>query len=218
VVGIRKQIEWGIDDMGTPGDPSDDELIREETDLGDNGDPVPSVAVRSAIITRGCLHFGVWLEMAEAHRVIVPGSFGPDFRWESTNGNEEVLPFKGTLFDTRNKIPASASFAAFYPQPDALRVSLVLTGGGRFATRGTLIGQLDLGATEARITGIKALPTISGSLLRIGDEWVRYDDFQSGGRIKGVRRGQMRTADSVHSDRSLVLAGQPFSLVVALPR
>ena len=80
-----------------------------------------------------------------------------------------------------------------------------------------IFNALAAGATEARVSGIKALPTTGGSLLRIGDEWVRYDDFR-GGRISGLRRGQLRSTDANQGDRSLILAGQPFSLVVALPR
>jgi len=227
LLGVRAWVEWYVKASTTAGaTAADDELWREEWDMTEdgtivdkNGDTPGAVSEprRKDLVTRGCLHFGVWMEVAQAHRMVKQGTNGPDIAWESRDPKEEVIPFAGNRFDTKNPV-INPPDPGWYPQPDALRVSLVLTGGGRFATRGTLIGQLDPGDTEARITGIKALPTISGSLLRIGDEWVRYDDFQSGGRIKGVRRGQMRTADSVHSDRSLILAGQPFSLVVALPR
>lgn len=230
LVGMRKWVVWYVESAATAGaTQADDLLVREEWDLSEDGTVVDKLGVkwtaasqdplRIDVVTRGCLHFGVWLEMAEAHRVVLPGTSGPDFRWESTNSNEEVLPFRGTAFDTHKEIPASASFAAFYPQPDALRVSLVLTGGGRFATRGTLVSDISATDTTARVSGIKALPTISGSLLRIDNEWVRYDDFRNGQVIvRSDGRGALRSTATGHSGRPTVFAGQPFSLVVALPR
>lgn len=232
VVGVRQRVDWFVI---AGADPSADALVRKVWDLGDDGsvvdaDPTPGkddpdIATDGAlspgvafnprardVVTRGCLHFGVWIELAQAHREVVAGSSGPQFDWEAST----VLPYVAPVMaiDTGQTV---TGVTTFYPQPDALRISLVLTGGGRFATRGTLIGQLSPGDTQARISGIKALPTTGGNLLRIGDEWIRYDDFRSS-RITGLKRGQLRTTDGTCTDRSLVLAGQPFSLVVALPR
>ena len=107
----------------------------------------------------------------------------------------------------------------YWPMADAVRISLVLTGGGRFATRGTLVRDVSDSALQLRISGIKALPTTSGSLLCIEDEWVRYDDFRNGQiAIRSDGRGALRSTASAHGGRATVLAGQPFSLVVALPR
>ncbi len=229
LLGVRFWVEWYVTSSAVAGaTAADDELWREEWDMTEdgtivdkNGDPpnASSEPRRQDLVTRGCLHFGVWMEVAQAHRLVKPGANGPDIAWESRDPKEEVIPFAGQTFDTKNPVtdPANPSDPGWFPQPDALRISLVLTGGGRYATRGTLIGQLAAGDTEARITGMKALPTTGGSLLRIGNEWVRYDDFRKG-RITGLRRGQLRTTDGNRADRSLVLAGQPFSLVVALPR
>ncbi len=216
VVGVRKQIEWGVLDMGTP-DPSDDELVRGETDLGDNGQPAPGVAVRSATITKGCLHFGVWIEVAQAHRQVTAGASSPVIGWEDPT----VLPYAASTLGPAMALDTSTTLGSpsFYPQPDALRISLVLTGGGRFATRGTLVRDINQTDLTARISGIKALPTTSGSLLRIEDEWVRYDDFRNGQiTIRSDGRGALRSTASAHGGRVTVLAGQPFSLVVALPR
>lgn len=228
LLGVRSWVEWGVVPSTEPNTTSaDDELWREEWDMTEDGTIVdklgePRVANaiprRSEMITRGCLHFGAWVEVAQAHRVVKAGAAGPEFAWESRDANEEVIPFGQSAFDSSQLVGSPP----FYAQPDALRVSLVLTGGGRYATRGVLIGgsssgDLATGDTTARVTGIKALPTTGGSLLRIGDEWVRYDDFRAG-RISGLKRGQLRTTDGTHANRSLILAGQPFSLVVALPR
>jgi type II secretory pathway pseudopilin PulG len=239
LVGVRKWVVWQIIAATTPASTAADAmLVREEWDITEDGTVIDVVGndmagltsstqtpLREDIVTRGCLHFGAWVELAEAHRLVRGGVGGPEFLWESKDPLELVFPFANSNFDTRvQQGGGSTGYQPFYPQPDALRVSLVLTGGGRFATRGTLIGQLANGATEARISGIKALPTTGGSLLCLSDpsnpssaEWIRYDDFRSS-RVTGLKRGQLRTTDGTRADRSLVLAGQPFSLVVALPR
>lgn len=217
VIGVRQQVDWFVDDRGTA-DPADDELIRELYDLGDGGQLIDSDTtsagttdpLRSDVITRGCLHFGIWAELAQAHRLVVASASGPDFRWESIDPAEEVVPFRARPFDTA----VFESQISAYPQPDALRISLVLTGGGRFATRGSLI---QAGGTDWRISGIKALPTVNGSLLRIGDEWIRYSDFR-GGMLREVQTAQLRSTSATHNRGDVVLAGMPFSLVVALPR
>lgn len=225
LLGVRSWVVWYVVPSTAAGaTAADDELWREEWDMTEDGTIVekggePRSTVtnpeprKEELVTRGCLHFAAWAEVAQAHRLVKPGAGGPDFAWESKAADEEVIPFANADFDTARL----EGTPPFYPQPDALRISLVLTGGGRYATRGTLIGGLSPGDTQARITGIKALPTTGGSLLRIGDEWIRYDDFR-GGRVTGLKRGQLRTTDGTRADRSLVLAGQPFSLVVALPR
>jgi type II secretory pathway pseudopilin PulG len=230
LLGVRSWVVWSVVPATAAGvTAADDELWREEWDMTEDGtivekggeprstvtDPEPR---KEELVTRGCLHFAAWAEVAQAHRLVKAGAGGPEFAWESKDPNEEVIPFAGSVFDTADPVTDSNG-SKWYPQPDALRISLVLTGGGRYATRGTLIGQLAKDDTAmARISGIKALPTTSGSLLRIGNEWIRYDDFR-GGRITGLKRGQLRsTQDDPTPDRSLVLAGQPFSLVVALPR
>lgn len=221
LVGVRSWVVWEVV-AGAGGTPADAELWREEWDMTEDGQIYDSAGNprgagstprKDELVTRGCLHFAAWAEVAQAHRLVKPGAYGPEFAWESKDAAEEVIPFANQSFDTSQL----AGSPAFYPQPDALRISLVLTGGGRFATRGYLVGNLAAGDVQARVTGIKALPTTGGSLLRVGDEWIRYDDFR-GGRISGLKRGQLRTADQGHADRALVLAGQPFSLVMSLPR
>jgi prepilin-type N-terminal cleavage/methylation domain-containing protein len=214
LVGMRKLIIWG-----TSGSAPDTELVREEWDLSEDGTRVDrsggvpansNLPLRQDIITRGVLHFGVWLEIAQAHRMVTTGTAGPEFGWESKTA--EVAPFVNEPFSTAT--PYGTAPNQFYALPDAIRISIVLTGGGRYATRGTLIQD---NGQAMRISGIKALPTTSGSLLRIGDEWVRYRDFR-GGQISGVDRAQLRSTQANHGRGALVLAGQPFSLVVALPK
>jgi prepilin-type N-terminal cleavage/methylation domain-containing protein len=216
LVGMRKRVVWFVDT--TDPEPVNHILVREEWDITEDGTTVDTSGVqvgwpssplqtplRTDVITRGVLHFGTWIEVAQAHRLVAAG---PDVQWESTVN--PVLPFGGSAFDS-NDLETRAP-PAFYPQPDAIRISIVLTGGGRYATRGTLVDP-----TNFRVSGIKALPTTSGSLLRVGDEWVRYDNFNKG-MVIGVQRAQLRSTQGSPARGDLVLAGQPFSLVVALPK
>lgn len=212
VTGVRKRVVWYVQ-AGADG-ATTDQLVREEYDLGDNGNAIPGGPHRREIITTGVLHFGTWLEVAQAHRLAQAASDGggPDLLWESQDPAQAVLPFQGEDFDTGTLVGTPP----FYPQPDAIRVTLVLTGGGRFATRGAFIAAA--GGDSFRISGIKALPTVTGSLLRVGNEWVRYDSFRDG-VLGGVQRGQLRSdGGGAHGRGDLVLAGMFFSLVASLPR
>lgn len=232
LVGMRKRVVWRVIPGGGPDSTAaDDLLVREEWDITANGQVVSNdpangypeavwptddsaIPLREDIITRGVLHFGAWIEMAQAHRLMHadPAGAGPVFGWEAT-GDYAVLPFPGETLDSN--ILETRSPPPFYPQPDAIRISLVLTGGGRYAARGSLAGPIQ--GDSARIAGIKTLPTVAGSVLRIGNEWVRYADFR-GNRVNGLQRGQLRSAEANHASGTVVLAGQAFSLVAALPR
>ena len=224
VVGVRKRVTWGVVQPAGGDGPASGQLVREEIDLAEDGQPAAGGLARTSVVCNGVLHFGVWMTVPS-----VAGMHGSFFRpmnqgqpdWEAkdtASPPDSVLPpWKGEPFDTLP--PGYTSGAPFWNAPECLRLSLVLTGGGRYATRGTLVRDISDADLTARISGIKALPTTSGSLLRIEDEWVRYDDFRNGQiTIRSDGRGALRSTAQAHSGRVTVLAGQPFSLVVALPR
>ena len=99
-------------------------------------------------------------------------------------------------------------------------MTVALTGGGRFAAQGFVVA--DGGAT-IRIGGIKALPTIPGSMVRIGDEWVGYSGYSNGTLDCAttsdplVGRGQRRSTSSTHAAKTLVRLAHTYSLVRDLP-
>lgn len=183
-------------------------------------------------VAQGCLHFGVWLSVpAGRHhpafrRPLAAG--GPDWEAREDPGDPaalSLLPPWGaasplaerpdSAFDTD---PAGSDPARrFFAAPEALRVSLVLASGSRYAARGRLVGDLDAEADALRLAGLTALPTVAGSLLRIGDEWLRYQDAR-GGRLTGLQRGQLRSRPAAHAHGSEARLGQAYSLVVAFPR
>ncbi|MCS6970699.1 MAG: type II secretion system protein [Planctomycetota bacterium] len=187
-------------------------------------------ALSAQEMTVDCLHFGVWL--------VVPGSAqhpafrrpwterGPD--WEARESAQPQalsrLPPWGqrppteagedTAFDTD---PPDGQQRLFFAAPEALRVSLICGGGSRFAPRGVLVGELAEDDDRARLAGLSKLPTVAGSLLRIGDEWVRYEDAR-GGLLSGLQRGELRSAPARHPAGTPVRSGQAYSFVVAVPR
>jgi hypothetical protein len=103
----------------------------------------------------------------------------------------------------------------------------VLTGGGRFAPTGHLQSDLtnDHAAGSFRFTGLKGLPSIPGSMVRIGDEWIAYQSVQNGSISYngfdsniGAARGARRSALDGHNRGDLIRVGQSYSLVRSLPR
>lgn len=223
-VGVRKKVVWYVDPGNDPSSPEDDALVRQEWDLGDNGQVMDADTSTLAVdpllnqvMTRGCLHFSVYLELGQAHRPVTSGTSGPVIDWV---GGQP--PYAGSTFDTWQLLqPQDASGAplgpTFWPQADAIRVAMVLTGGGRYITRGYTAGPMAAGDKQARITGIKALPSVNGSMLRIGNEWVRYGEFRNN-TLTDMIRGDLRTTDTAWGNRTPVFAGQMFSLVAELPR
>jgi prepilin-type N-terminal cleavage/methylation domain-containing protein len=220
----RQIVTWFVSNAGTPGDASDDQLRRVINTWSPTGgdrnkarDPQPT---DGDVITSGVLHFSSWLTVPgnePAHgaffrRVKTDGQ--PDWEQRNPAGDAVLPPWRSEEFDT---CPAGwAPGMPYWSTPDAIRIALVLTGGGRFATRGTLVQDND---ATVRVSGIKALPTIYGSQLRIENEWVRYSDFRNGLlTISQDGRGALRSDKVTHNGRPAVFAGQPFSLVLALPR
>jgi type II secretory pathway component PulJ len=226
----RRLVSWYVGNAGTPSDPTDDVLFRKESNWrpSDGGDRQAAVDPRDGeAVSTGCLHFGTWFELSQTHRPVYvdTGTGETQIEWENSNIPPYVDDPGTTANDampmdtgaTVSSVSSAGTPITFYPNPDAMRISLVLTGGGRFPTRGTLARDLNTNDPTARVAGIKSLATVSGSLLRIGNEWVRYEDFRNG-QLTGIRHGQLRSAAQNHQPRTAVTAGLQFSLVVPLPR
>jgi prepilin-type N-terminal cleavage/methylation domain-containing protein len=204
-----------------------------------------NVVIPSAVLTQGCLHFSAWLALND-----IPGMQRPktlDARrqpdWEQLNANGGTLlgpwapeinnPTDGEeVYDTRPQgwIPPAANAARSIPKPpfpSAIRLSFVLTGGGRFSPRGNLQSELTATAEagELRYTGINALPSAPGSMVRVGDEWIAYQRI-TGGRLffeahtpeLGPGRGARRSRVKAHARGETIRVGQSYSLVRAIPR
>jgi prepilin-type N-terminal cleavage/methylation domain-containing protein len=163
------------------------------------------------IITTGCLHFGVSLSL-DADRRASTGD------WHSLGASE--YPSTTTAFYHAG--PGVPTLGVSYdPYPRSLRATVALTGGGRFATTGFVVS--DDGAS-IRIAGIKGLPTLPGSMVRIEDEWIGYNGYANGTLSCPtvpaqplVGRGQRRSTVATHSGagpaRATVMLAQTYSLV-----
>lgn len=241
----RRIVAWFVrPDPEAPDDPVRDQLCRAEFDWRPNGGdrddarkaeqifsgaagaPAAPAGATMQVVASGCLHFGVWFELSALHRRLAPGDGGPVPDWEDLAAAQTDPPVtavpqppaRGNPYDSAGQpgtLYSPDQSIRYWPPADAMRVTLVLTGGGRYALRGHVANH-DGG--RIRIVGLSTLPTLAGSLLRIGDEWVGYDDFRSG-LLTGVRRAQLRSAGQGSiNPRTPVYAGQFFSLVAPLPR
>ncbi|HEX3132374.1 MAG TPA: hypothetical protein VHX44_02195, partial [Planctomycetota bacterium] len=201
-----------------------------------------NVVIPSSVLTQGCLHFSVWVALNDIAGMQRPkdGNGQPDWEQLDASGGTRLGPWGPSIggggqkevYDTRPKgwIPPTANATASIPKPpfpSAVRLSFVLTGGGRFAPRGTL--QSDLPSTpeagELRFTGITGLPSTPGSMVRIGDEWIAYDTLRAGhltypdkSIAGGPGRGARRSHVVAHERGAVLRVGQSYSLVRAIPR
>lgn len=201
-----------------------------------------SVVIPSSVLTQGCLHFSAWLALNDIPGMQRPKDQRgqPDWEQIDANGGTRLGPWGPTIsnsdgaevYDTRPQgwVPPAANVARSIPKPpfpSAIRLSFVLTGGGRFSPRGSLQSDLTAGAQagDLRYTGINALPSAPGSMVRVDDEWIAYQRI-AGGRLfveahspeLGPGRGARRSRVAAHQRGATIRVGQSYSLVRAIPR
>jgi prepilin-type N-terminal cleavage/methylation domain-containing protein len=206
------------------------------------------VIIPSTTITEGCLHFGAWLAVNEIPGMVRPkiesGDFAGQPDWEQLNidsdPNTKLGPWANAInsplgaesYDTRPErwtpnVTGGVSIQRKPPYPSALRVSLVLSGGSRYAPRGTLQKALTAANDEGTIpyAGLTGLPSLAGSMVRINDEWIAYQkitptglEYDIGNQQNGPGRGARRSTVAAHERGSPIRIGQSYSLVKALPR
>jgi prepilin-type N-terminal cleavage/methylation domain-containing protein len=210
---------------------------------GNGGTADLSVVIPSSVLTQGCLHFSAWLALNDIPGMQRPKDQRgqPDWEQLDANGGTRLGPWGPAIsggsggaevYDTRPQgwVPPAANVARPVPKPpfpSAIRLSFVLTGGGRFSPRGTLQSDLENvpGAGDLRYTGINALPATPGAMVRIDDEWIAYQR-NAGGRLYfeahtpelGPGRGARRSRVAAHARGATIRVGQSYSLVRAIPR
>ena len=172
-------------------------------------------AGQHAEVTSGCLHFGAYLASNAGARNLAR-------EWMTEMKGNDTLPNDASALDTTGQ-----------PFPVAIRITTVLTGGGRFAARGRLVRDISPSDTTIRIVGIPTLSTAPGSMVKISPpsdpsngEWIGYRAYTngqldcSGGSSTDplVGRGLRRSVKATFLPQSLVEIGQSYSLVRTLPR
>jgi prepilin-type N-terminal cleavage/methylation domain-containing protein len=193
-------------------------------------------------ITNGCLYLGAWLasqyDPDAAHipddirRPVedVGGVLDPGPIWESATATDSVLgPWGAEAYDTD---PEGTPQPTAHTFPSALRISVTLTGGGRFAPTGRLMATVPAtGAADFKIVGAKSVPSTPGSVMRVDDEWIRYSEYRNGvvhceADGRGARRSVKAQHDRYDSStrtatdpgKGAVLFGQTYNLVRTIPR
>jgi hypothetical protein len=200
--------------------------------VGIPGVPAGPPPTYTTTVTSGCLYFGVY--------VLINGnpSFPPPttplmangiplgIDWEALGGAYGTVlpPWAGQpAYDTNVQ---QGIGQANLPMPSVLRLSVVLTGGSRFAPRGQVISD---NTTTLRISGLGALPTSPGSMLRVdaagggSTEWIAYSNVSStmaNGTVISCPqpRSMRRTPSTIHNRGDLVQVGQTYSIVRTLPQ
>jgi hypothetical protein len=198
----------------------------------------PVTPTQVQIITTGCLNFSPWLSLDDPNHVNFKRTHNATgIDWEDpacdfldpNNGNPNGFATSpGIPTTTATGGVATTTLTGAIPMPAAMRITVVLTGGGRFAPKGIMTGPIT-GGGEVPISGVAVLPTTPGSMLRIDpdpsnggvagtSEWIEYSNY-SGGKATVQRRGARRTsAVATHAKGDVVRIGVTYSLVRSLPR
>lgn len=183
---------------------------------------------KAALITRGCLLFSASTCSDEALRKDM-GDWTQDLAGQPTRPNATIDDFICTL--------ASAGHSPPDPFPAAIRLTLVLAGGGNAgssftastkAAQGFVVEDQD---DRIRTGGLGTLPTGPNSLVRLGNpqtvptamptvEWIGYETFASGvlEADGGLHRGLFRTTKLTHPRGTPVRLGRVYSIARIMPR
>ncbi len=209
--------------------------------VGDSRVPL-TVVIPSSVLTQGCLHFSAWVALNDIPGMQRPKNANrqPDWEQLDVNGGTRLGPWgpgvdgsgMAEAYDTRpqNWVPPALNAISAVPKPpfpSAVRLSFVLTGGGRFAPRGLLQSELtnSPAGSDLRFGGITGLSSSPGSMVRIGDEWIAYHSLRNGlltfaahAVESGPGRGARRSRVTAHPRGEVLRVGQSYSLVRAIPR
>lgn len=177
--------------------------------------PGSSFGGDTRVIAQGCLHFGTWLSFDSNGQVGFPHRQDPN-TWELGTPGQSLLPPR-MRYDSYDSAPNGNNLPP--PCPQALRLSLTLTGGGRYAPRGTLASD-NFSDHRIRVAGLGGLPMAAGTtFLRIDDEWIRYE--RSNGPLVEFGdegRGARRSTKSDHGRGATVEVGQQYTLIRGISR
>jgi len=215
--GDRSIIAWWVDDKSllcrgeAPAQIPDDDPATDQdlATLLSILDP----NTQHSTVTSGCLFFGAFLSGEAVSRSLAD-------EWVKDSNASDTFPNR-TAYEFNTSVTTD-------PFPTAIRVTVALTGGSRFASKGFLVENLT--GDNVRFAGVRGVPTAPGSVAKfIGPagppgtqravEWIGYERY-SGGTLSWPSsdprfgRGQRRSApNQVFLAKSEVLFGQSYSLV-----
>jgi len=176
------------------------------------------------VVTRGCIHLGAWLSFDGSDPTNFPRRESPNGvpNWEiATSSGLQLRPrADGIPYDSNPLDPLTPA----PPWPQALRISVGLTGGGKFAPTGRVIS--DTG-TQLRVVGLDGQAVSAGvALVRVGPEalsgegeWILCSSVQGSLlNCDATGRGARRSEQTTHGRGEIVEVGRQFSMVRTLGR
>ena len=160
------------------------------------------------IVARRCLHFGAWVSSEEKPRALAGD-------WTLDASGATIAPDTGGADYCTEAVGAVPPIPPD-PFPTAIRFTLSMAAG-RYAPSGYVIED-DQANNRMRIAGLRSLPTVAGSMVRVEDEWIAYRDFQGGALLWDAgMRGARRSTFKVHTRNDRVFLGQTYSLARTFP-
>ncbi|MBA2479721.1 MAG: hypothetical protein H0V44_03585 [Planctomycetes bacterium] len=212
------------------GPTANDEYLYRDTEVAADSDGNPATVneldvvntiiarADSPVIARRCLHLGVWISTLDNRRLLAANNPVDQSDWTQGRAGATlpVEPTAPTIVDpiycTEATGPLPTDAAKGFP--DALRFTVTLANG-RYAPKGYVIQ--DNGG-DIKVAGLGALPVVPGSMVRIDNEWIAYDAYDSGTIKASATRTARRSTAATHLRNDPVWLGQTFSLVRIFPK
>ncbi|MCA8973758.1 MAG: type II secretion system protein [Planctomycetes bacterium] len=171
-------------------------------------------------ILRDLLHveFEFWSQRTRTWRQgggLASGGAGPETIWDSSRGGWLVDEATGGVF-ALDRGPASFRDPTDDIQPHAIRVLCTVAAPPDQAAEGLLARSLGADdQTLVLVNGDHWPGPAEGGWLKIGGEWMHYDELR-GDRLTGLRRGQRLTKAREHAAGVRVHHGKAIEFVIPL--
>ena len=141
------------------------------------------------------------------------GGLGPERIWDSTRGGLLVDAQFGGKFALDRGIP-SLGDTTDDVQPHAILVRCIVAQPADLAAEGLLAAELGVNETTLHLVEGSRFPgAADGGLVKIGGEWMHYDE-RLGDELRGLRRGQRNTKAINHAAGVRVHVGHTIEFVV----
>jgi prepilin-type N-terminal cleavage/methylation domain-containing protein len=170
----------------------------------------------------GVLHFGVefWGRKTQTWDPMRAPPEGPLLTWDSTRGimprgNLRAGATDGFFYAKDRNAPGSTGEDSLQDPTDdtfprRLRVTLVVEEIGENRKVGNLAADLSADAKVLELYGTGFIPAVDTTqkFVKIGSEWIQFDEIDGGSRLTGLRRGQRGTVAQRHETGRMVHYGR----------
>ncbi|MCA8942035.1 MAG: hypothetical protein KDB80_05690, partial [Planctomycetes bacterium] len=194
--------------------------LMDETEFGSESFPASLVPHVTEVVATGLLHveFALWSPNTRSWGA-QPAAGGPEFVWDSARA--------GLLTDPESQFPREESFGLDLGPaslrdtrddvfPRWIRVTVTVARSSHEPPEAFLVDAITVDAKQLRLTRVDNLPKVSESrYLKIGSEWVRYNDVR-GDLLTGVSRGLRGTIAKPHERGVSVRAGRTVTFYLRI--